>query len=100
MYDEVDHRGATASSWLDDVNAAMKLPPHQGRVVLDNMIAQRRRRAADLRERIDSGEEEPRQQSVFALMARWVDDSIELLERARAHLDTRQVPGRSDRRAG
>jgi hypothetical protein len=32
--------------------------------------------------------ENTRQHRVFALMAAWVDDSIGLLERARAHLGT------------
>lgn len=82
------------SSWLDEVNRAMRLPPAEGRALLDDMIAQRRQRAAELRARISSGEEDMRQQGVIALMAAWVDDSIDLLERARAHVVTRSATGR------
>lgn len=83
------------SSWLDEVHRAMQLPAPEGRAVLDEMIAQRRRRAAELRARAAGIDTDPRQQGIVNLMAAWVDDSIALLERARAHIDARQTRDRN-----
>ncbi|MBW3604808.1 MAG: hypothetical protein KY460_07850 [Actinobacteria bacterium] len=93
--DAQDQNVGRESSWLDEVHRAMQLPAPEGRAVLDEMIAQRRRRAAELRARADSIDTDPHQQGVVNLMAAWVDDSIALLERARAHLDARQARERT-----
>lgn len=79
----------------------MKLPPAQAWAALDGMIAQRRRRAAELRARQAGIDDDPHQRQVLALMARWVDDSITLLERARDHVAapaTLSQPGQREHR--
>lgn len=93
--DAHEHDVDREPSWLDEVHRAMQLPAPQGRAVLDEMIAQRQRRAAELRARADDIDTDPHRQGVVNLMAAWVDDSIALLERARAYIDARQTRDRN-----
>jgi hypothetical protein len=81
-------------AWLVRVNAAMDLPVAEGRAVLDEVIADRRSRADELRARAAADNTSAAQRDLFSRMAAWVDDSVDQVTQARDRLD--QLAARGD----
>jgi hypothetical protein len=81
--------------WLREVNAAMDLPLPDARRLLDEVITERRERAAELRTRAADQDLPDMQRRAYTGMAAWVDDSVDLVAQAAARLSELNASGQA-----